>query len=463
MMPDEAFRAALAASLAAMPGGNGAGPADEGAEGAPAAEPPPDDGAAESLGSTERPNPRELAREFTQRGENGYRLAFPGMGIAFEVDRLRRDRHELIGELSVTCLLPGARTVNDTLSVADCNLSSARARTERAKLLAERAQTENLDWAGLVEEFAQRVLRAEREGRPAVDLRELPRPAADDAIEIEGLTLPRRHPAILFGDGGAAKSYTALWLAGRLAQSGIAVALFDWELAGEDHRERLERLFGGAMPQIFYARCEKPLVYEADRLTRIVRENEIQYAVYDSIAFACDGPPEAAEVASRYFRAVRQINVGSLHVAHVNKSDNGDQKPFGSAFWHNGARSTWFVKRAEEGSDSDVISLGVFNRKANLGKIQKPVGFSVTFADETTTFRRSDVADTPELAARLTVTQRMAYLLRRGSKTVTEIAEELEVEVNTVTQTVNRSIRKGGLFIILEGQNTNRRVGLKAS
>ena len=183
-------------------------------------------------------------------------------------------------------------------------------------------------------------------------------------------------------------------------ERGLSVALFDWELAGDDHRDRLERLFPDGMPRILYARCERPLVYEADRLRRIVRENGIDYSIFDSVAFACDGPPEAAEVAGRYFRAVRQIGGGSLHIAHVNRSENADEKPFGSAFWHNGSRATWFVKRADEGAESDVISLGFFNKKANLGRLQRPAGFTVSFADERTTFRRMEVADSPGLGGK---------------------------------------------------------------
>ncbi len=404
-----------------------------------------------------------LAREFKPFGEDRYRLTIPDIGVTVEVDRLRREHHELIGELSVWCELPGARTVNGTLSVGDFNLSSVRARQDRAKLLALRSNAATLDWASLVEEFCQQVLQADRIGQPAVDLRELERPdPTDDMIEVDGLALPKRHPAILFGDGGACKSYLALFVAGRIAEKGIPVAFFDWELAGDDHRDRLERLFPDGMPRILYARCERPLVFEVDRLRRIVRENSIGYSVFDSVAFASDGPPESAEIAGRYFRAVRQIGGGSLHVAHVTKGENADKKPFGSAFWHNGARSTWYAQLAEGSADSDVLQIGLFNRKANLGRLHQPVGYSVSFADELTSFRQTSVAETPDLAGQLSVKQRMAYLLRHGAMTVTQIAEELEVEVNTVTQTVNRSVKKGGLFIVLDGQNTNRRVGLKA-
>jgi hypothetical protein len=116
--------------------------------------------------------------------------------------------NELFGELSVKCDLPGARTSGGSLLTADFNLSGYRSRKERATALQARANTGNqVDWDGLIEEFCQCVLQAERTGQPAVDLRTLPVPAADDVIEVEGLPLLRRHPTILFGDGGAAKSY----------------------------------------------------------------------------------------------------------------------------------------------------------------------------------------------------------------------------------------------------------------
>ena len=388
-------------------------------------------------------------REFSAISEDHYRLRIPGIGVALEIDRLRREHHELLGELSVRCELPGARTVNGNLSIADFNLSSARARTDRAKFLAGRAAVKEIDWTSLVEELCQRVLQADRAGQPAVDLRQLPRPDADnDILTVEGLALPRRHPSILFGDGGTGKSYAALYLAGRIAERGIPVALFDWELAGDDHRDRLERLFPDGMPRILYARCERPLVSEVDRLRRIVRESGIEYSVFDSVAFACDGPPEAAEVAGRYFRAVRQIGGGSLHIAHVSKAEGADQKPFGSAFWHNGARSTWYIQLAESSAGTDALQIGLFNRKSNLGRLRPPLGFSISFGEETTTFRRTDVADNPDLASKLTVRQRMRYALRKGAMDAECIAEEIDATPETVKRTVRRY---KNLFVMIPG------------
>lgn len=396
-------------------------------------------------------------REFQRLDEGRYALVCEDIGTEIEVDRLHRDRNELMGELVVRCALPGAQTHDGTLSIASFNLSSARARTERAKILAARSKAKDVDWEGLLEEFVQRVMSAERQGQPAVDLRTLPEPSRDDLV-VDGFRLPRRHPAIVFGDGGTLKSYTGLRLGGRLAQQGLKIAYFDWELSGEDHRYRHRMLFGNDMPRITYVRCERPLTAEADRLRRIAKEERLDYAVFDSIAFACDGPPEAAEVAGRYFRRLREIGIGSLHIAHVSKALESDKRPFGSAFWHNGARSTWFCEASERAGEENQIDLGFFNRKANLGPLQGPLGFTVTFTEEQTLYRRSSVADSPDLATKLTVTQKVAHLLKRsGSMTISDIAEELEVPVNTVTQTVHRHHKKGRIFIVLE----DKKVGLR--
>jgi len=153
---------------------------------------------------------RHATREFQMISEDCDRLTLAELGITFEIDRLRREREKLIGELCVHCTLPGTRSPDGSLSIADFNISSARARSERARFLAERANIETLDWLAMVEEFCQLALQTERRGSPAVDLRTLPKPAVDDEIVVDGFTLPRRHPTIIFGDGGAVKSYLGL-------------------------------------------------------------------------------------------------------------------------------------------------------------------------------------------------------------------------------------------------------------
>ncbi len=384
-----------------------------------------------------------------------FKMEIPGRGITFEVDRFRRERHELFGELTVRCNLKDAQTYEGILNRADFNFSSVRARQDRAKLLKERSRTNgSVDWFGLIEEVCHRLFEKEQVGIPAVNLRTLSRPQSDDEHIIEGLGFPQRHPSCLFGDGGAAKSYTALYIAGILAQRGLRVGLFDWELCGEDHRDRLERLFGADMPDIIYARCERPLTIEAERLSRISRDHQLDFSIYDSVAFACDGPPESAEIAGKYFRAVREIGGGSLHLAHINRSETSDSKPFGSSFWHNGFRSTWFVE-AKEGAPG-VLHLGFHHRKCNLGALRPATSFAVRFDKETTRFFAGDIMRVPELAEKLPLHKRMYSLLRRGSMTIDDIAKELDADTAAVRKAVQRGEDK---FIKLSDGS----VGLKVS
>ena len=373
--------------------------------------------------------------------EGHYRLTEPRFGIALEVDHLRRERGHLHGELTVRCSLLGARTTaGGVLSSASFNLSTQQSRKTQASYLASRAQTgDAIDWIGLLEELCWQVLTADREGDPAIALHELPRPAPDDALVVDGMSLLPRHPVIVFGDGGCGKSLVALYLAGRLSQQGMRVGLLDWELSADEHRRRLEDIFGPDMPPVQYLRCDRPLCEMVDAVRRMLAEHALEYLILDSIAFACDGPPEAAEVASRYFQALRRFGeIGSLHVAHMSKAEGADRKPFGSVFWHNGARATWYAKRAEDEPGDNRISVGLYNRKANLGPLRPAVGYEISFGTGSTRIRPVDVDTVPELSAKLSVRHRMAYLLRRGEMEVSAIAEAIDAKPDTVQRTARR-------------------------
>lgn len=400
-------------------------------------------------------------RTFRQLADDRFELDAPDHGVSFEIARLRRERGSLVGELTVRCDLAGAPTFEGILSAGDLYLTNPKARQERARLLAERSRTSDLDFASLLEELALRVIAVERKGQPSILLRNAPRPSPDDILEVEGMPLLRRHPLILFGPGGVAKSLLSLWILGTLAQRGLQVCLFDWELAAEEHRERFERLFGTNMPPLRYVHCARPLAYEADRIRRVVADDEIQYAGFDSVAFGCDGPPEAAEVATRYMGVVRSLGIGSLLIAHTNKSERADEAPFGSSFWHNAARSTWHIKAADPVNGADALNVGLFHKKANLGRKRDPIGFELTFETTRTLVRRTDLTTVDGLADKLPLRQRIVQALRHGTKSINEIAAEIDAEHDTVKRTINRySSGKLILFCKLPGADGQPRVGL---
>jgi hypothetical protein len=370
---------------------------------------------------------------FRQVDEVGYLLEFAALGLRYEVSRLRRERHELHGELSVVCDFVGARTVDGMLSVGTFNLSSPPARATRAKDLAAKSNAPEVDFGHHLEELCQRVLSAEKAGTPAVLLRNVePRDEDAEFVRIHGIPVPLRHPMIMFGDGGTGKTTLALSIACELERAGISVLYCDWELDAYEHRRLLGRLYPAHdLPDVKYRRCERPLAVEVDGILQQVRQCGVDYVVCDSVAFACEGPPESAEVAQGYFRALRQLRVGSLNICHTNKSETADQRPFGSAFWHNGARATWYLQR-EDGSVEDQIVLGAFNRKNNLGRLEPAIGLAVDFSDGRTTIQATNIQDTEQLAAKLPLTQRMRAALRRGPRTLASLSEELGASVDTL-------------------------------
>jgi len=379
---------------------------------------------------------------FSKLGEGRYRLEYPGLGITLEANQLHRDRdRDLHGELTVTTTLVGAKTVDGVLLWSSMNFSSQRTRATIASSLAGRSGAAQLDWVGAVETLSLRMSRAEAEGSPIQPLADYPKPVAADSWEVSGLPILQRHPMILFGDGGSAKSYLALHIAATLASRGIKVLYADWEFSPEDHRERLERLTGEAlMPRdnLQYVRCAGPLVSEVARLQAHIAAFGTQYIVCDSIAFAVPGRPEDAENASAYYRAVRYMGIGSLHLAHTTKSvEHGEDKPFGSVFWSNGARSMWFVKRGE-GSEPHLVEVSLTHKKSNTGRRLPAVGLRFRFDLDRTHVERFDVADSAELSATLPLWQRIKSLVGSRSMTIEQISEELDSKPDSVRKVVLR-------------------------
>jgi hypothetical protein len=382
---------------------------------------------------------------FTHVSERRYVMDVAALGITFDFNRVRRERHELVGELIVRCTLPGASTVDGVLSAADFNCSGLQARVTRAKFLADRAHTrhEEIDWIGLLEEFCQRVIVFERQGQAAVRLADLPTP--DMPSELTGTAVPllSRHPVIWFGDGGAAKSLLALYVATELASLGQRVLYADWEFSSEDHRVRFERFCGEGMPKhVWYAWCSHPITEEVERLAGIISDYQIDYLICDSIAFACNGPAETAEAAQGYFRALRQLRLPSLNIAHITKGteDQGaEQRPFGSIFWHHGARATWFIKRADENPTSETVDIALLQRKANIGpRRREAIGLRFRFSETRTTVHPFDVVSHHELSARLPLWQRMRAELKSGASTTTDLAERLDCAESTIRAAMSR-------------------------
>jgi hypothetical protein len=391
---------------------------------------------------------RGAERQWIHRQGIGYQLRIADLNIQLDLTRLHTSKDDISGLLTVRVKIAGARTVgDDILSSADFNVSSLRARTERAKHLQERARVEEIDWLGILEELCLRVLTQEEVGQPEIALCDIPAPT-DQVSEIDaaGMPLLRRHPVIWFGDGAAGKSLLALYAAIDLAQSGYRVLYCDWEFSGEEHAERMRRFIGSApahRDSLFYRRCDRPFIREVTQIREIISRRQINFLICDSIGFAVQTAPENAEDATGYFRALRECGpIGSLHLAHMNRSEQGDKKPFGSIFWHNGARATWYLKRTGAEADNSM-TVGFFHRKSNIGRLRPDLGQRVDFSQTATSVAPCDINEAPELAQDAQMWQRIDGVLRNHSDlTIGQIAEELDEKAETVRKTLYRYEKK---------------------
>jgi AAA domain len=389
----------------------------------------------------------------------GYRLTFPEIQTRLDLTRLKLEDGQTKGLLTVRVWFRGARTLTDGIvSCAEFNCAVQRGRVERANHLRERTQAADLDWPGLIEELCLRVLEAEENVELESLLWQVPIHAEESHDESAGgLPLLKRNPTIWFGDGGAGKSYLALYAAVDLAQRGHRVLYCDWEFSGEDHRHRLHRLVGPVTDiPLWYVRCDRPFVREVARLQAIVAKRQIQMLICDSVGFAALGAPEAAEAATGYFQALRALGpLTSLHLAHVNKSEQGDQKPFGSNFWHNGAKSTWYLKRSDDGPCEDAMTVGFYHRKTNTGRRRPAFGVRMEFVGTETRIRPVEL-DEPELAAKTPLWQRLEHTVKRMAQPTKTIADTLEVSEASIRTTVARFPQK---FLRLQ----DGRIGLNGS
>lgn len=396
-----------------------------------------------------------------QHGRHTFEWGDPERAI-IEVEYVRDTRGEVSGEVSVTSTVPTGGLVH----VARVNLLSTRSLSEYAGHVAKRAPQTSADWQQLLAIVARETVQRFRRGEPAVLLRDVT-PAPDAGHILPPLAVGRM-PTILFGDGGSAKSMLALAAAASI-QTGhpylglepatvTTVGYLDWEMDGHEHRQRLARLCGDDdLPGIVYIPCSRALADDVDRIRREIIRHGIGYLVVDSVGLACDGPPEAAEVAIRFFGALRELGLGSLLVAHVNRS--GDtERPFGSAFWHNGGRLTWYAKLEADIGGSTTV--GLFCKKANTGPKAAPMGYRIDWGDRIA-ITRTDLADIPDITRHVPLTYRIADSLRAGAMTAHEIVSATSADMETVTRTLRR-MRERGKVRDLAGPDGVMRWGLAA-
>jgi len=157
-----------------------------------------------------------------------------------------------------------------------------------------------------------------------------------------------------------------------------------------------------------------------------------------------------------FFNALRQLGCGALCIAHTTKNGS-EERPFGSTFWHNGARSTWLVKKERDTSASGFVA-GMFNKKSNSGPLASPIGFGFDFSDDRLVISRTDIRDVVGFEPHIPLKERMRAALRSGAASIKDLASVLGEPENSVRKAVDRD--EGRTFVRLNQVGEPLKVGL---
>jgi RecA-family ATPase len=181
-----------------------------------------------------------------------------------------------------------------------------------------------------------------------------------------------------------------------------------------------------------------PLVDQVSQLTQYIAEHDIGFVVVDSVVAACNAEAESSDTARQFFNALRKLRVPVLCISHTTKEGDRSHKPFGSTFWNNLPRNTWEMIKVQE-TEADTVSIALYNRKVNGGRLHRPIGYIMEFGENTICYTANDIMSESEFAKKASNKDRVHALLRDGQpRQAPVIATELGIPPDAVRQVFSR-------------------------
>ena len=134
---------------------------------------------------------------------------------------------------------------------------------------------------------------------------------------------------------------------------------------------------------ILWKKMYGSFVQSYEVISKICKDNNISYIVFDSMNPALGGNSIDPMVIEQFYSALDSLNVTSLILDHANRSAETTGKPaiYGSAFKYNRSRMVYEIRKKQE-ELTGKIQLVLYHRKANENPPQSPRGFTVNFVNE---------------------------------------------------------------------------------
>jgi hypothetical protein len=375
----------------------------------------------------------------------GLTFTWPDVPILVTLSRIREGTHDTTAELQA--VYSNGTGKSKTLTHQKLNLL-----TSKDRLANELHKKHDAPWLSMLEQVGVLALRHLRQGAPIESL--TPTDTTDPSWFVLNPLLYHQNPTVLYGPGDSWKSFLALYCALLLCNGATGANLhvaptpwrvlwLDWEMSANDVRARVKLLQAGDARLVRvpdYRRCVRPLADEIADVKKVVSDGAYDVLILDSLAMAAGGQElERADSAIRFNAALRSLNCTSLVIGHTPKpqADQKERSLYGSVFFHNLCRVSWEVQR-----EGDTV--GLYQRKNNLGRKHEPIGFSLLVDDQSATVTDANLMDEPVLAKGLSIVERTAsYLAEHPNQTLDHVAEVLELNPKSLAVAVSRAKKHG--------------------
>ena len=365
-------------------------------------------------------------------------LHYVDEGVVISADRIRQVRDGVTVWLRVNVAgvgqVYGPRRIN---LLSDSTMDGAKRALKRRS---------DKDWDGLLESLASNIINEVDHPGELIDV--TTHTMSNDSPWLFEPFLRGQSNTIIYGDGGEGKStlVSAILLSIASGTSILPnttvhaqgpVLFLDWESDADSFVRSINGLAAGAnitVPKesILYRRMHGSLEDYQDVIQRDVSEHGVVAVATDSLVALSGSDVNESDAARIWTNIMRSLSVAAIGITHVNKRE--DNKPFGSAFYWNYARSVFLVKKDQQ-AGSSTSDIGVYHQKSNLGSQQKPYGVKITFEGDADkiTYSSSSIQASPVLALNTSYRDRLMYALRNHNKSAEDLAQELTTDKSTVT------------------------------
>ena len=395
-----------------------------------------------------------------------HKYEFDNEGISITMEKFRERDGNLMGDMTVVAdPTKYVDLSNSHIITQRQNMSSARSKTEIAKILKARLDTP--DWDSIIEYVCVKSMRKHREGHPLVKIGKLP-PRKEVPYLLHPL-IRKDVPCILYGESGIGKSYISLFLSLLITEEISAVGMtplkgkilyLDWEDGEQNLDERLKALASGLgieTPELCYQYMDGPFSDNVHTIAKRIADEGAGMIIVDSKGAAGGGRINEADTTVQLFNSIRSLKITSIVIDHVAKQSAVG--PIGSTYTVAEARNVWEMRASKTIADNK-LRIGFYHRKTNMSKKHQPFALEFTFAEDDNEIVQSvsvdsvDVADDADTRKGLSVVERMQIFLKDQTEPtgeyipikINEIAEAIDATIGSVRTRLSENVDKEGFW-----------------